>query len=175
MSMDYSIQANVDTDCDDFFPELLSNFLEQITITEYNSEVKQVSEILNINLDAFLMYWEGDSDTEDKYWQDIDTFASLIDNFIIKISENKDYYRKVRYNSHNRDSLSDQLHELLHSNDEQSLTNVLSTLYSTPGLDLPFDRGYLSSNQILDDLNDLQSILNCYKEAGATKIRLLYG
>jgi len=174
--MYYSIVANKETNCEDFFPEGLSNFLEQFPVSEYHSEVRQVSQILNINLDSFQLYDDGDADVQEKqnYWQDIDAFAALVDSFINKIAENKDYYKKIRY-SKNTDSLNQQLNELLYTKDENSLINQLEQLYENKDLSFPPDRGYLSANRIIEDLNELKGILNCYKKAGATKIKLLYG
>lgn len=175
MGMDYNIVANKETNCEDYFPEGLSNFLEQFPVSEYHSEVRQVSQILNINLDPFQVYDDGDPDVQEKknYWQDIDTFAFLVDGFINKISENKDYYKKIRYNK-NTDSLNEQLNELLHTKDENSLKNQLEQLYENKDLSFPPDRGYLSANRIVEE-NELKRILNCYKKAGATKIKLLHG
>lgn len=174
--MDYSIIANKETNCEHFFPEGLSNFLEQYPSSEYHSEVRQVSQILNINLEPFQIYDDGEPDTQEKpnYWQDIDTFTSLVDSFINKIAENKDYYKKIRYNK-KAESLNEQLNEQLHIKDEKSLTNLLEQLYENKDLSFPPDRGYLSANRIVEDLNELKGILNCYKNAGATKIKLLYG
>jgi hypothetical protein len=56
MGMDYYIKANKKNNCEDFFTEGLSNFFEQFPVSDFNSEVRQVSKILNINLDAFQMY-----------------------------------------------------------------------------------------------------------------------
>lgn len=173
--MDYSIVADKDNSCDDFFPEGLSNFLEQLPSSEYNSEVRQVSQILNINLDAFLIYDDGSGDSEEQnYWQDIDAFITFVESFIDKIAENKEYFKEVRYTK-NVDSLNDQLHEVLHKKDEDLMKNLLDQLYANPDLSLPPDRGYLSDYRIVEDLNDLKRILDCYKSSGAAKIKLLYG
>jgi len=175
--MDYFIKADIDTDCDDDFPESLSNFLEQYPVSDFQGEARQISKILNINLDPFFVYGTGyeGPEEEQKFWQDLAAFEALVDSFLSKIAENKEYYKQVRYNSA-ADSLREQMHDLLlHKKDEESLARAFQLLHESPDVSFPTDRGYLSSNRIVDDLNALKALLNSYKHAGATKIMLSYG
>ena len=177
MSMDYFIKADIKTDCDDDFPESLSNFLEQYPVSDFQGEARQISKILNINLEPFFVYETGDESPEEMQtlWQDLAIFEALINSFLSKIAENKEYYKQVRYNGAAQ-SLNEQMHELLlHKKDEESLAKAFQLLHKNPDVSFPHDRGYLSSNRIVDDLNALKAILNCYKQAGATKIMLSYG
>ena len=97
MSMDYFIKADIDTDCDDDFPESLSNFLEQYPVSDFQGEARQISKILNINLDPFFVYGTGyeGPEEEQKFWQDLAAFEALVDSFLSKIAENKEYYKQV--------------------------------------------------------------------------------
>ena len=175
MGMDYFIRANIETDCENDFPERLSNFFEQFPVSDFNTEVRQVSKILNINLDAFQVYDHGTDDLkEEQCWQDIETFTSLVDSFINKIEQNKDYHKQVRYNKDGA-SVNDQLHELFNRNDVDAMANMLYGMHQNPDINYPIDRGYLSENRIVKDLYELMDILNCYKKTGATKIQLSYG
>jgi len=99
MGMYYGIKPNKNIPCKDIFPEGLSNFMEKLPFTDYNSEVRQVSQILDINLEAFHIYYDGtnDSDSVQEYWQNIDTIISIVDSLINKIEQNKDYFKQVRY------------------------------------------------------------------------------
>jgi hypothetical protein len=175
MGMDYYIKANIKNNYENDFPDGLSNFFEQYPVSEFNSEVRQVSKILNINLDAFQLYDHGTDDLkEEQCWQDIEAFASLVDSFINKIEQNKDYYKEVRYNKDGA-SVNDQLHEIFSKSDVNAMANMLHNLHQNSDIYYPVDRGYLSANRIVKDLYDLKEILNCYKKTGATKIQLSYG
>src|SRR3712207_841807 len=104
MGMDYFIVPDKETDCTDDFPELLSNFFEQVAGLGETAEVRQVSRILGIDLSIF-------QDIEDpsvnfqkskKHWQDLNKFIAVVDTFIAKIKEQPDYYTKVQYNPDQR-------------------------------------------------------------------------
>jgi hypothetical protein len=175
MGMDYYIKANIKNNCENDFPEGLSNFFEQFPVSDFNSEVRQVSQILDINLDAFQAYDHGTDDLkEEQCWQDIEAFASLVDSFINKIEQNRDYYRKVRYNKDGA-SVNGQLHELFSKNDVNAMADMLHSLHQNSDIYFPEDRGYLSENRIVKDLYELKETLSCYKKAGATEILLSYG
>lgn len=174
MGMDYGIRANIKTTCDGYFPEGLSNFLEQLPMTDYNSEVRQVSQILTINLDLFQLLDNGYPETATQdYWQDIDPLIALVESFLAKIAVNKQYYEEVRY-AKSTGALNDQLHELLHNNNEAFMKGLLDQLYSNADTSFPPDHGYLRNGIIVQDLNELLRLLNCYKKAGATKVELNY-
>ena len=172
MGMYYSITADKTTNCEDDFPESLSHFFEQVGGCGDKSEVMQVSRILEIDLSVFQLYDYGTTNVkkEKRYWQCLDRFASIVEAFIKKISENPDYYKKVLHNN----DYDSQMNKIMYAKDEDSLLKVVEELYSDPSTSFPPDRGYLSQNEIMDDLIALKGLLDCYKESRATKIKLTY-
>lgn len=186
MGMYYSIKANIETSCKDDFPESLSYFFEAIGGWGEESEVAQVSKILDIDLSTFQDYYFYDmSETEEEAtWKDLNAFQALIQLFIQKIDSNPDYFKEVIYNPKRTklDSLNSNLHEKL--KDQKTIQEQLKEIQL---LDqkiqeetedefylYPADRKYLSNNQLKRDLQVLNSILDCYKKKGATKIQLGY-
>lgn len=181
MGMDYSIVANKETSCDDNFPDELSYFLEAIGGYGSNSEVAQVSAILHIDLNAFQQYDTGDlnRDEEKKCWQSIDAFTTVVDKLLAAIAKNPAYYKKVKYGqqskSDNAMKMQEDLSRIMQKNDTAELEAYIDKLSKNEALQYPVDRGYLSKNRITADLKQLKKILTCYKSAGATKIKMLYG
>ncbi|MCM0664514.1 hypothetical protein [Flavobacterium tyrosinilyticum] len=168
--MDYYIEANGKTNCKDDFPSGLSFFFEQVGGFEEKSMVMQVEKILKINLSIFQDYdFEGEENSS-KHWKNIKTFEKTIDDLLLKIKANPDYYKKVKYNSANPPSYG-------YSTDKKEMERMKKQqreYEKSPLFGYPADNGYLSSKKFVEELNQLKSILNCYKKHGATKIKLSY-
>jgi len=89
VGMNYSIEANVKTKCNDDFPPRLSFFFEQIGGFGDKSMVTQVEKILNIDLSTFQEYdYMDNEESSDKYWKNITKFEAVIDKLIFKINAN---------------------------------------------------------------------------------------
>jgi hypothetical protein len=89
--------------------------------------------------------------------------------FIKKIKDNPNYYKQIKYNPI----------EVIYgfSSDTLEMKRIIQTQkehQKNPLFGYPNDHGYLSSNEILRDLETLKNTLNCYKKCGATKIKLTY-
>ena len=106
MGLSYFIVPDKKVSCEDRFPEGLSLFFQQIGGYHGNSEVSQVSKILDIDLNAFQncdQDFEIRNTAEEKpFWQNIDSFSRLIDDFLAKIAESPDYYKFVRHRKDHR-------------------------------------------------------------------------
>lgn len=170
IGMDYSIEANVKTNCQDNFPSGLSFFFEQVGGYGDKSMVSQVERILNIDLSTFQEYdFIDNEESSEKYWKNITKFESLIDKFISKIKANPKYYQKIKYNPIKLgvDFSSD-------PNEMKKIEQNQKEYENHPMYGYPNDNKYLSSKAILKDLETLKNILKCYKKSGATKIKLNY-
>lgn len=170
IGMHYSIEANVKTNCQDNFPSGLSFFFEQVGGYGDKSMVSQTESILGIDLSTFQEYdFIDNEEPSEKYWKDITQFESVIDAFISKIEANPTYYQKVKYNPIILGpAFSTDLTEM------KKIQQKREEYENHPMYGYPNDDEYLSSNAILNDLETLKKILKCYKDNGATKIKLSY-
>lgn len=168
--MDYYIEANVKTNCKDDFPSGLSFFFEQLGGFEEKSMVSQVEKILKIDLSSFQDYdFEGE-ESPNKHWKNIKVFEKTIDDLLSKIKANPNYYKKVKYNPANPPDYG-------YSSNKKEMEQIRQKqkqYEKSPWFGYPVNNGYLSSNKFVTELNQLKSILNCYKKHGATKIKLSY-
>jgi hypothetical protein len=175
MGMSYFIIPNKKTSCNDYFPDGLSFFFEQIGGYDDKAEVAQVSEILHIDLSVFqdVEYNPEDQTEADKHWHDIEPFAAIVDSFTAKIKAQPDYYKKVIHNPNAKQQRAE-LSRLSSMRDTAGYTQLSATFEQQPYYYYPPDYGYLSESRILTDLDALRQILACYKKNGVTKIRLEY-
>ena len=177
MSMNYFIYPDKETKCKHDFPNGLSFFFEQVGGYGEHSEVSQVSKILNIDLSIFQHYDSSRPENEKyddrEFWNDIDTFINVIDLFVNKIQENKDYYKSVQYNP-NQIKYDNQLENIWKIKDTTVRNKELDNLYKQPGFLCPLDYGYLKNGEILIDLNDLKQVFECLKKEGIKRIKLMY-
>jgi hypothetical protein len=163
--MDYYIEANVKTPCKDDFPSGLSFFFEQLGGFDEKSMVSQVEKILKIDLSTFQDYDFDGEENPHKHWKNINAFEKTIDNLLLKIKADPDYYKKVKFNPIDPP-------EYGFSSDKKEMERMKqkqreyqkSTMFG-----FPKDNGYLSSNRFISDLNQLKNILKCYKKTGSNK------
>lgn len=167
--MDYYIEANVKTNCKDDFPSGLSFFFEQAGGFGKKSMVSQVEKILKIDLSTFQDYDSEAEENSSKYWRNINSFEKTIDNLLLKIKENPNYYKKVKYNPVYEDYAFSSDKKEMEKNKQKQKEYEENRLHGFPN-----DNGYLSSNKFAAELNQLKNILKCYKKQGATKIKLNY-
>jgi len=170
MGMDYYITANVKTECKDDFPNGLSFFFEQIGGYGEKSMVSQVEQILDIDLSTFQSYdFMENEESDSTYWKDIKEFEEIVDLFLKKIELEPDYYKKVKYNPivpvYGFSTDSTKMAEMKKTQEEYE---------NHPMYGYPNDHGFLSEEIIIKELNELKSLLNCYRKAGATMIKLNY-
>jgi hypothetical protein len=165
---EYSLEANVKTNCNDDFPPKLSFFFEQIGGFGDKSMVSQVEKILNIDLSIFQEYdFYDNEESSEKYWKNIIKFENVIDRLISKIKANPKYYEKLKYNPIKL--------EYAFSSDSNEMKKIKAEKQeyeNHPMYGYPYDNKYLSTNAIVKDLETLKIILKCYKKNGATKIKL---
>ena len=167
--MDYYIESNVKSTCKDDFPSGLSFFFEQIGGFGEKSMVNQVEKILKIDLSTFQDYDSEAEEDSKKYWKNINVFEKTIDNLLLKIKANPNYFKKVMYNPiYENYTFSSDKNEREKNNQKQR------EYEKNPLHGFPNDNGYLSSNKFVAELNQLKNILKCYKKHGATKIKLSY-
>ena len=167
--MDYYIEANVKTPCKDDFPSGLSFFFEQVGGYEEKSMASQVEKILKIDLSTFQEYDYEDSTMPNKYWKNINVFEKTIDDLLFKIKANPNYFKKVKYNPVYED--------YVYSSDKKDMEKNLQKMKEyekNPLHEYPYNNGYLNSNKFAAELNQLKSLLKCYRKHGATKIKLSY-
>lgn len=93
---------------------------------------------------------------------------SLVAAFITKIKEQPDYYTKVQYNP-DKQNHGEILSEMAMKNDIEQMLQWAQKIQEQPLYNYPVDRGYLSSGAILEDLQALREVLDCYKKNGVTK------
>lgn len=168
--MDYSIEANVKTECKDDFPPRLSFFFEQIGGFGDKSMVAQVEKILKIDLSTFQKYdYIDNEESSDQYWKNITTFEAVIDKLILRINTNPKYYEKVKY-----DPIKPEYAFSSDINEMKKIKAKEQEYENHPMYSYPYDNKYLSSGAIVEDLKTLKDILKCYKKNGATKIKLSY-
>jgi len=167
--MDYYIEANVKSTCKNDFPSGLSFFFEQVGGFEEKSMVSQVEKILKIDLSTFQDYdFEGEEDSN-KHWKNIKVFENKIDDLLLKIKANPNYYKKVKFdpNYSSYEFSSDK--KQMEKNKQKQMEHEKSPLFG-----FPYDNGYLSSHKFETELNQLKNVLKCYRKSGATKIKLSY-
>jgi hypothetical protein len=170
MGMDYYIEADVKTKCKNEFPSGLSFFFEQVGGFGEKSMVSQVENILNINLSTFQEYdYMDNEESDDRYWKDLKEFNALLDTLLAKIQANPRYYTKVKYNP---------VTPIFgFSSDPKEMARMNKTVQEYekhPMYGYPNDHGYLSSDAFIRDIKILKSVLQCYADQGATKIKLSY-
>lgn len=168
--MDYYIKANVETNCKDDFPSELSFFFEQVGGFDEKSMVRQVEKILKIDLSTFQDYDFDGEENPNKHWKNINAFEKIIDNLLLKIKANPNYYKKVKFNpidspDYGFSSDKKEMERMRQKQREYEKSRMFG---------FPSDNEYLSSNKFVTDLNQLKNILKCYKKYGATKIKLSY-
>ena len=175
MGMDYYIYSNKQTSCKKEFPEQLSFFFEQIGGYGDQSEVAQVSVILDIDLSVFQNYDYGTDNKEEEiqFWQNIDDFEKVIDDFLFKIDKNPDYFKLLKHNK-NKEYYDSEMRRITKIKNQEKFIKELEKLQNKPDYLFPADYGYLSSGRIVTDLKTLKGVLTCYKKEGVTKIKLMY-
>jgi hypothetical protein len=168
--MSYFIEANIETNCEDRFPESMSYFFEQIGGYDEKSMVAQVESILKIDLSLFQHYdFPENPKPASLYWIEIKKMKALLKTLKSKIKANPDYYNEVKYNpvqaiwGISTDSIENARFKQAQVESEEH-----------PMFGYPNDVGYLSSNTFLKDIYALEAILNCYSRKGATKVKLSY-
>lgn len=171
MSMNYYIFANVDNDCKGAFPAELSFFFEQIGGFGDKSLVSQVETILDIDLSAFQNIDASEGEESDaSYWQNIDAFEAVIDNLLDNIKSNPEYHKEVKFHPLNP--------VYGYSSDSTRMAEIKAAQQAYedhPMYGYPNEGGYLTKGRIILDLENLKALLKCYRENGATKIKLDYG
>lgn len=175
--MNYYIEANVKNTCG---TELMggtyalsrefSNFFAAVNAYDNKSEIKQVEQILKIDLSTFQQYDYINKDAKiEIHWKDIYTFNKVLDNLLNKIKVNPSYYKKVKYNpveaQHGFSTDSAEMQKIFAKQREHE---------NHPMHGYPNDWSYLSSGQLVNDVKELKTILKCYMRSGATKIQLTY-
>lgn len=168
--MDYYIESNIKTRCKDDFPSGLSFFFEQLGGFDEKSMVSQVEKILKIDLSTFQDYDFDGEENPNKHWKNINAFEKTIDDLLLKIKADPNYYKKVKFNTIDPPDYG-------FSSDKIKMERIRQKqreYEKSPLFGFPIDNGYLSSNEFVSDLNQLKNILKCYKKYGATKIKLGY-
>lgn len=166
--MDYYIESNVKSTCKDDFPSGLSFFFEQVGGFGEKSMVSQVEKILKIDLSTFQDY-DSEGEENSRHWKNILVFEKTIDNLLLRIKANPNYYKKVKFNPIYEDYVYSSDKQEREKNKQKQREYEKSPLHG-----FPYDNGYLNSNKFVTELKQLKNILNCYKKNGATKIRLGY-
>ena len=175
MGMCYYIVPNKPTQCKDDFGNGLSFFFEQVGGYGDKAEVEQISKLFNIDLSIFQdVEYDPENKAEiDRHWHDLNTFTSIVDQFIVKINANPGYYKKVVHNP-DKKKQDDELSRILYMKDTAKAEKLRKQLESNPFYYYPPDYGYLSEGRILKDLKILKKTLECYRKNGVTKVRLEY-
>ena len=189
MGMDYYVIPEVETACQNDFPDNLSFFFEQVGGYGEYAEVSQVSRILQIDLSVFQEisyddeeYYDGpvDEDEADEspedasiIWHDTTTVVRIIDNLLAKIAAFPDYYKQILHNPNRKQDL-DALRQVTASGDEGRIQQDLEELESKPLFSYPSDYGYLSKGEIVEDLKVLRKTLMCYEDNGVSRFKFMY-
>ena len=178
MGMDYYISPDRETSCEDDFPSGLSYFFEALRGYDEKSAVAQVEELLSIDLSTFQEYsydtWnDEDGEGEVIKWKDLNAFQQKVQEFLQKIQDNPNYYKAIKYNPVQPPML---LFLLTFTKEEREAQLKAEQEYeSHPMYGYPHDDGYLSTQQIIADLEALNTLLACYRKAGVEEIHLKYG
>jgi hypothetical protein len=187
MGMDYYIIPEIETACQNDFPENLSFFFEQVGGYGEYAEVSQVSRILQVDLSVFQEisyddgeYYGGPIDEEEEapedlpvIWHDTITVVQIIDNLLAKIAAFPDYHKQVLHNPNRKQGLNS-LFRITASGNEQEIMQGLEALESKPFFSYPADHGYLSGGEIVEDLNALRKTLMCYEGNGVSRFKFMY-
>jgi hypothetical protein len=175
MGMSYFIHPDKHTDCTDNFPDRLSTFFGQVGGYGEKAEVSQISKILQIDLTVFqdVAYDTENREEQNRHWHNIDTFALIIDSFIARIKSHPEYYKKLIYNPDEQKQLAE-LSKIILARDTAKLNQAYDIIPKQPFYGYPTDHSYLREGGLLDDLQTLRKIIECYKRSNATKVRLEY-
>jgi hypothetical protein len=175
MGMSYILITDKETTCTGRFPYQLGYFFEAIGGYGEKSEVVQVSQLLNVDLNTFQHYDYGEDDPaiEKTFWKDVSHYEQVIHTLIDSINAHPDYHIHLKYDPkpwpgvvHSLDSIK--------PGDTDRLKKVLADYEQNPASLYPADSGYLREGRILNDLNDLLKTLNCFRSQGVKQIKLLY-
>ncbi|RPD49627.1 hypothetical protein DNI29_02165 [Hymenobacter sediminis] len=180
--MDYYLIPDQETDCENEFPERLSNFFEQVGGYDEHAEVSQVSRILQIDLSIFQQVsWEDDgledgegADEPSTIWHNLDTVTAVVDSFIAKIQQHPDYFTQVVHNPNRENDLNRLHHILSNAPDEAAAIKDAEEVITQPFYLYPPDRGYLSQGGLREDLHTLRHTLQRYKNCGIARVQFLY-
>lgn len=178
MSMNYFIQSDRETNCKENFGNTLSFFFEQIGGYGETAEVIQVEKILNIDLSLFQKVSSG-SETEFgnvktiENWISIDTLRNLVELFLNKIDQNKEFYKKIIHNE-NIDKIRIEIERINKITDREKWASEMKKLEENPTYFYPPNSHYFENGQFTNELNNLLETLNCFKKNNVEKVQLIY-
>lgn len=154
------------------FPAGLSQFFEQYQGFGEESEVAQVSDILDIDLSVFQKYNLPES--RNIQWLNLNEIISIIENFIAKLKTIPDLYSCMQYGGVTQNALRFELMKAAMENNKAKLDGIVKKWQHTPDSAFPPDFGYIKRGDLKNDLLVLKNILYNIKSSGAKEIRFVY-
>lgn len=170
--MNYYIFSDIKSENNIAFPEKLSQFFEHYYAFGEESEVAQISELLDVDLAIFQKY--NNPADKDVIWLDINDLVETTHKLIDRLRSRSGYFRQIRFGGIPGDVFRNEFLKATADKDQVKINELVRRWQNTPDSAFPPDTGYLSSNLIMMDLLRLDKILLQIKESGGKKINLVY-
>lgn len=110
---------------------------------------------------------------ETPFWQSIDLVLAIVNDFINKINESPEYYLFIRH-IQDKDIPDEKLLRSANIKNKDKAIEWVKRSYEEDGAMFPPDTGFLRTNEITNQLNEVKNLLDCYKRSSVSKIKLVY-
>jgi hypothetical protein len=181
MGMHFVIKLDKKVECEDSFPNGLSWFFERSGAFMETSEYKQISLLLDIDLNIF----DTSTHPYTEYGEPqglvlkVDFFKSKVNEFINKLELNPNIDRKIIYDAKFKNEEEQRnLMDIQFENMQKKLMGLELMDLTNSDLDYstthPIRNDYISSGQLKNDLIELLSIITCYEKCGVKNATLIY-
>jgi hypothetical protein len=174
MSSSYLIIPDREINTTANFTEQLSDFFAQVGGYEENSVVMQLSHILNADLSIFQEYESGElTDETETRWIEISKVEKALAQFILALNANAEALSQVKYSK--RKQFGQEASSTLLNESKGDIAALFDSLQEHNDQNpYPPDDGYLSSGNLLKDLDALKLSLMELQKEQVRMIRLIY-
>ncbi|MDQ3108285.1 MAG: hypothetical protein M3R17_00175 [Bacteroidota bacterium] len=153
------------------FPGGLSFFFEQYGGFDNQSEVAQLSVLLQIDLSVFQQYDVPESD--EVTWHEISVVKNKMEEFIAKLKSAPSVFQSIKYGSESS-QFPNELMQAGQARDVKRLQELIRQMQNDPQATYPLNRGYIESGNLINDLTALDAKLKESEQDGVKKIKFLY-